>query len=274
MKLQTSKLQTKTNLIILVNSVSYALIAVCSIVVFRLISAIFIGKVFSLPTTVLKLNVYYMISNESWSVDMVNTIYSFPIIALFILAIIFLVLYIKTVTLTGLLRLYLMWGSIYAFAIIFGSTLLGSILYEDIGIVFSYLYMSQPVRIFVLFLSASILVFFGLVMKKYFYFSANIYFEKLESRMDVKFSFFQFLLPFLIVTLLMYFIYYKNSFFNIAVFFAPMMILFPSFNSREKETTLYFEERTIEPAIHKAAVIVALVFFVFIKILSNLSFAI
>jgi hypothetical protein len=142
----------------------------------------------------------------------------------------------------GLLRLFFLWGFVHSISMLFGSFIIGAFNFDGFGIVLSYLYLADTAKMLLLFIGLLILIAIGMGMVKIFLFSANIYFQFLSPKMRPSFRRDQFIIPFLISTLLLQAIKYPLSLYETLMLFIPLFMLMPLYWGIGRYPVFYFEE--------------------------------
>lgn len=199
---------------------------------------------------------------EAWTFDSVKVIYSAGNIVLFLISVSFLVVIVKALEFNGLLRLFFLWGFIHSISILFGSFIIGAFNFEGFGIVLSYLYLADTAKMLLLFSGLLILIAIGIGMVKVFLFSANSYFNFLSPGMRTAFRRDQFILPYVISTLMLLIIKYPLSLYEILMLFIPLFMLLPLFWGIGRYPVFYFEETEKSIRISPRLIIVTLSAFI------------
>lgn len=197
---------------------------------------------FDIPVTIYNNKIAYNVKADAWTFDSVKIIFSAANISLFLVTITCLVIYIKSVEFDGILRMFFLWSFIHALSTLVGSAIIGAFSFEGFGIVMSYLYLQDTAKMIILFLGIIFILFVGLVMVKYFLFSANIYFPFLSPEMRHSFRMNQFVLPFLAGNLIILLFKYPASLYEFLIIWVPLLMLLPLFWGIHRFPTFYFED--------------------------------
>jgi hypothetical protein len=140
--------------------------------------------------------VFYVRSYD-WSSDSVKGIYSTaPLIALFIGILLF-VLYTKVKEETGLLKLLVLWMIAHCMVFFFGDMMVGALFSKGFGYVIMYLYFMDTGKMIITLFALGSMFTLGILMGRYFLYSANSYLCMLPAKKARTLVVFQFLLPFL-----------------------------------------------------------------------------
>jgi len=236
------QIEKRDSLSIIINSTAFNLLAYLDVYLLFQFTTIIASNIFDIPNTLFYNKISFNVSPEAWTFDAVKVIYSSGNIILFLVSISFLVIVIKALEYNGLLRLFFIWGFIHSIAMLLGSFIIGAFNFEGFGIVLSYLYLSDTAKMILLFSGLIILLGIGMGMVKVFLFSANSYFNFLSPQMRTAFRRNQFILPFIISTLLLLVIKYPLSLYETLILLMPMFILLPLYWGIGRYPVFYFEE--------------------------------
>ena len=236
------RIEKRKSLNIIINSTAFYLLSYLVVFLLFQFTTIIASSIFDIPTTLYYNKIGFNIMPEAWTFDSVKVIYSSGNIILFLISISFLVVIIKALEYNGLLRLFFLWGFIHSISMLFGSFIIGAFNFEGFGIVLSYLYLADTAKMLLLFSGLLILVGIGMAMVKAFLFSANIYFNFLSPKMRPAFRRDQFIIPFIISTLLLLVIKYPLSLYESMMLFIPLFMLLPLFWGIGRFPVFYFEE--------------------------------
>jgi len=236
------QIEKRDSLSIIINSTAFNLLAYLAVYLLFQFTTIIASNIFDIPNTLYYNRIGFNVSPEAWTFDAVKVIYSSGNIIMFLVSISFLVIVIKALEYNGLLRLFFIWGFIHSISILFGSFIIGAFNFEGFGIVLSYLYLSDTAKMLLLFSGLIILLGIGMAMVKVFIFSANSYFNFLSPRMRPAFRRDQFILPFVISTLVLLVIKYPLSLYEALMLLIPVFILMPLYWGIGRYPVFYFEE--------------------------------
>ena len=238
------QIEKRDSLSIIVNSTAYNLLAYLAVYLLFQFTTIIASNIFDIPNTLFYNKISFNVRPDAWTFDAVKVIYSSGNVIMFLVFISFLVVIIKALEYNGLLRLFFIWGFIHSISMLFGSFIVGAFNFEGFGIVLSYLYLSDTAKMLLLFAGLIILLGIGMGMVKVFLFSANSYFNFLSPQMRPTFRRDQFILPFVISTLILMVIKYPLSIYETLIMIMPMFILMPLYWGIGRYPVFYFEETT------------------------------
>ena len=232
----------RDSICIVVNSTAFYLLAYLSVFLLFQFATIIASNAFDIPNTLYYNRIGFNVKPEAWTFDSVKVIYSAGNILLFLLSVSFLVIIVKALEYNGLLRMFFIWAFVHSISMLFGSFVIGAFNFEGFGIVMSYLYLADTAKMLILFIGLIILLGIGMSMVKVFLFSANSYFNFLSPKMRSAFRRDQFMLPFLISTVILLFIKYPISLYDTLILFMPVFMLLPLYWGINRYPVFYFEE--------------------------------
>jgi hypothetical protein len=235
--------KNRNSLTIIINSTAFYLLSYLFVYMIVQFTTIIASDIFDIPNTLFYNKIGFNIKPESWTFDSVKVIYSSGNIVLFLVSITFLGVIIKAFELDGLLRLFFLWGFIHSVSMFFGSIAIGAFNFEGFGIVLSYLYLTDTVKMLLLFAGLIFLIGIGMAMIKPLLFSANIYYNFLSPEMRPTFRRDQFLIPYLISTAFLFMIKIPLSLYESLMLVVPVFILLPLLWSISRFPVFYFEEK-------------------------------
>jgi len=236
------QIEKRKSLNIIINSTAFYMLSYLVVMMIFQFTTVAASKIFNIPTTLYYNKISFNAMPDSWTFDAVKVIYSSGNIILFLISISFLVVIIKAMEFNGLLRLFFLWGFVHSISMLFGSFIIGAFNFDGFGIVLSYLYLADTAKMLLLFIGLLILIAIGMGMVKIFLFSANIYFQFLSPKMRPSFRRDQFIIPFLISTLLLQAIKYPLSLYETLMLFIPLFMLMPLYWGIGRYPVFYFEE--------------------------------
>jgi hypothetical protein len=251
----------KDSLAILVNSTAFYLLSYLFVLLLFQFSTIIASNIFEIPNTLFYNKIGFNIKPESWTFDSVKVIYTSGNALLILLAITFLVIVIKTLELNGLLKLFFLWGFIQSISMLFGSIIIGAFTFDGFGIVLSYWYLTDTIKMVLLFAGIILLIAIGMLMVKPLLFTANIYFNYLTPEMIKPFQRDQIILPFIIATFFIQLIRYPLSKYDTFLLLIPFFVILPLFWGTLRQPTFYFEET--EKTISISYVLVTITLFLY-----------
>jgi len=238
-KMQKEK---KASLAIIINSTAFYLLSYLFIFILTQFATIVASRIFDIPNTFFYNKIGFNIKPETWTFDSVKVIYSSGNAFLVLVSISFLVIVVKTLELNGLLKMFFLWGFIHSISIFLGSFIIGAFTFDGFGIVLSYLYLTDTIKMLLLFAGIILLIAIGMLMFKPILFSANIYYNCLSPDMIRKFRRDQFIFPFLISTLFLQAVKFPLSVYDSLMLLIPFFVLLPLFWSTDRQPAYYFEE--------------------------------
>ena len=163
--------------IIIINSTAYYLLSYLLVYLVFQFFTLLASQIFSIPNTLYYNRIAYNVKPEAWTFDSVQVIYSSGCVGLFLLSIFFLVFVIRTIEFDGLLRTLFFWGFTHSISMLIGSFIIGAFNFEGIGIVMSYLYLTDTTKMVILFSGLIVLFAVGMAMVKPMLFLANSYYN-------------------------------------------------------------------------------------------------
>lgn len=232
----------RQGIIITINSMASFLLAYWLIFVLVQLTIGFTAVGFEIPVTVFHNHIAYNIKPEAWTFDSVKVLFSVADIVLFLISLTALVIYLKAMELDGYIRLVFLWMFVIAFGQLIGTFIVGAFNYEGMGIVMSYLYLNDTVKMVLLFTGIVVLLTFGFLMEKPYLFSANIYFSQLIPEMRPAFRLYQYFLPYLFSVLIIYLLRMPLSLYEALLLVTPFFLIVPLFWNLLRFPTFYFED--------------------------------
>jgi len=265
-KSKTMKLPEREYLIISANSTAYCLLSYLIIfLIFQVVTAVTSG-LFNIPVTLYYNHVGFNCKSDIWTTDSVKVVFGSGNAILIILAITFLVIYIKAIEFNGLLRMFFLWGFIHATSMVIGSAVVGAFIFEGFGFVLTYLYISETIKMVILFIGIFIMLIIGLAMLKPFLFSSNIYYNYLSPEMRPIFRFHQFVVPYIVSTLIIIVFKFPLSLYEMLLLLLPVFMLIPLFLSINRFPKFYFEKTRKTFYYDKRLIYITIVVFVIYRV--------
>lgn len=237
--MQTERRQSLN--IIFNSAASYLLSYLFVYLMFQLTTILF-SYIYDIPTTLFHNRIGYNVRPEAWTFDSVKVIFTSGNLLLFLMTITFLVIIFKAMEYDGFLRLFFVWAFIHSVSMLLGSLIIGAFNFEGFGIVMSYLYLTDTIKMLLLFCGLLLLLIIGMLMVKPLLFTANIYYRFLSPDMRPAFRMNQFILPFLISTPILFFIKFPLTLYDALMLLVPFFILLPMFWGIGRFPVFYFEE--------------------------------
>jgi len=261
------RIEKRKSLNIIINSTAFYLLSYLVVFIIFQLTTVIASNIFDIPTTLFYNKIGFNVIPEAWTFDAVKVIYSSGNIVLFLISISFLVIIIKALEFNGLLRLFFLWGFIHSVSMLFGSFIIGAFNFDGFGIVLSYIYLADTAKMLLLFSGLLILIAIGMGMVKVFLFSANIYFNFLSPKMRQAFRRNQFIIPFVISTLILLGIKYPLSLYETLLLFIPLFILIPLFWGIGRYPVFYFEETEKTIQISTKLIVITLVAYILYRVI-------
>lgn len=261
------RIEKRKSLNIIINSTAFYLLSYLVVFIIFQLTTVIASNIFDIPTTLFYNKIGFNVIPEAWTFDAVKVIYSSGNIVLFLISISFLVIIIKALEFNGLLRLFFLWGFIHSVSMLFGSFIIGAFNFDGFGIVLSYIYLADTAKMLLLFSGLLILIAIGMGMVKVFLFSANIYFNFLSPKMRPAFRRDQFIIPFVISTLILLGIKYPLSLYETLLLFIPLFILIPLFWGIGRYPVFYFEETEKTIQISTKLIVITLVAYILYRVI-------
>jgi len=237
-------------LLISFNSTILFLLSYLTLFLVSQATTVLAARFFNYPTTVYYYEIFFNISQESWFHDSVKTIFSAGPIVNFVIGISFLIIYSNIKELTGVFKLYFLWGFLHSVNMLFGALLIGTLFDTGVGHVISWMYVMDTGKVLYSILSIFLLVIAGLIATKPFLISGNSYYNEVNSFNRNWFIIAQVLMPFLAGNALLFmirqprFVFYDTFIsLTLIVCLLPVLVTFSSYNE------LYFEEEDKRPKI-------------------------
>jgi len=256
-----------------INSIAYFIISY--LVVFFLSQFITIITTLScnIPVQLFFHKIEFLVRSTSWTSDSVKIIFSAGPISALVLGFIFLIIYTKVIDTDGLLKLFFLWGFIHGFTIFFGSILIGTFINQGFGYVINWLYFFDTAKLLIVAFSAIVMLLIGLTVPKYFFTSANTYYNNQHPKQRKSFLMNQILIPWLIGGVLINLFKISNNqgiyqfrIYDIMLFSSSLLIILPSFFQTYKYPELYFDEEPKSFFISWKSVVISIVLLLVLKI--------
>ena len=164
---------------IAINSTTIFLLSYFAFYLLVQAATIVASMLFHYPTTLYYYEIYFNISVEDWYHDSVKTIFSAgPVLAL-IAGIAFILLFYNKKELTGLFKLFFLWGFLHGISMFFGAMLIGTLFESGIGHVIDWLYIMDTGKVLYSIMSIFMLVVAGFLSIKPFLLSGNTYYQNM-----------------------------------------------------------------------------------------------
>ena len=249
------------------NSFFMFMLAYLVVYLLNLFITAFTATLFDIPTVVYYDRVDFLIRGIDWTTDMVTGVFSVGVVAMFVLALLLLILYATVATETGILRLLVLWMIYHALTRFFGSIMVGALMGKEFGHVLLYMYVTDTPKVILSILVFVIMFTAGLLLFQLFLFSANTYFNDLRRSYRFRFLFNQFFIPFLLGNFFILLLKApKFSYFDSSLNISGILIMIPLFVRSVSFHDMYFDEEPRTIRIRAQWIAVTIVFLVLFRI--------
>jgi hypothetical protein len=241
-------IKSRPYLIIALNSTAYYLLSYFIILVVFQLTTVAAAQYFGIPAIVRFNKIDFLVNTQSWDFESVKMVFSSGSISSLLLGLISLVIFLKAKSFEGLFKLFFFWGFVHGVNIFIGSVVLGAFIYEGMGYVFAWMYLTETWKMLLLFIGLAVLLGSGTLLIKSMLLTANSYFNTSRSETRAKFKFYQFFVPYLFSTAIMIMIRVPVSIYELLLMITPGLILVPLMSGLHQFTIFFFddEERKIE----------------------------
>lgn len=226
----------------MINSVSTQLLAFILLFIIHRITTAILSLIYHIPTIIFTNRTVFIASPELWTFDSVKIIFSSGIIAIFIWSVIIMVFFLRTIEHNGLIRSFMLWSFLLGISYTFGSFILGAFLYEGTGYIFAWLYLTETIKMLILFGGILLLLIIGTLMSRSMLFTANSYFNYLAPEIRNTFIKWQFIYPFIISVIILLIARIPLTLYESLLMITPIFTLIPLYWSVERHSVFYFEE--------------------------------
>ncbi|MDX9907310.1 MAG: hypothetical protein RBS55_12040 [Bacteroidales bacterium] len=264
-KFKSGKAKRRHNALITINSTVFFIMSYLALFFISQAVTVIAAGFFNYPATVYYFEIYFNISPEAWYHDSVKTIFSAGPLVNFILGVICLIIYHKLKESPVTFKIFFLWGFLHGVNMLFGAMLVGTLFETGVGHVISWMYIMDTGRLLYSILSIFLLVIAGMIATKPFLFSANSYFNEINTGNRQTFMLSQVFWPFLTGNIIMILVrqprlVFYDTFILFTLVISVLAVLFTFSGYNE----LYFEEEDKKPGIAWIAtgiLILALIFF-------------
>ncbi|MCK9219115.1 MAG: hypothetical protein M0P47_03580 [Bacteroidales bacterium] len=204
---------------------------------------------FDIKTVLYYYNIDYLIKGTDWFTDAVQVIFSTAPMTSFIFGILLLVIYVKVMAETGILRLLILWMMAHSIVFFLGDIFTGAIFNQGFGYVIIYFFFMDTGKMIICFITLLAMITLGLFLTRIFLFSGNIYFNMLNSVNRTKFIWNQIIYPFFAGNLIIALFKIPNiTIYEVCTNATMLFILIPVAIRGKNMQDLYFDEdpRTIK----------------------------
>jgi hypothetical protein len=233
----------KEHLIISLNSTAIFLVTYYLLWFFVKLVTALSALAFDISSVIKYDKIEFLIRGSDWSHDAVQVVFATgPLFAL-VVTILLLILYGKVIEETGLLRLAVVWLFTHGYVFFFGDMLMGAVFNKGLGYVLMYMFYMDTGKMLLTLSAFIFLILYGLLMCKFYLFTANSYYNFLVLQNRAPFMLFQFIVPFLAGNLIIMLSKLPHLFFYEAFVNASMIIvLLPVFLRGLTMQDLWFDE--------------------------------
>lgn len=233
----------KSFFIITANSTVMFLFSYLSLFLLSQATTVIAAGFFNFPTIVYYYEVYFNISPDEWYHDAVKTIFSAGPLLNLLIGFSFLIIFNNIRELTGVFKLFFLWGFLHTINMLFGAMLIGTLFETGVGHVISWMYVMDTGKMLYSIVSIFILVLTGLVATRQFLFTGNSYYNKLDRQNSTLFIMAQVLLPYILGNAAMILIRQpKFIFYDTFVLLTLIIVIIPVLATYRTYNDLYFEE--------------------------------
>jgi hypothetical protein len=236
------KTEKSESLAIIINSTAFYMLSYLVVYMLFQLTTSIVSTAFDIPNTIFYNRIEFNVRPEVWTFDSVKVVFSSGYVFILLITITFLVIVIKALEMNGILRLFFLWGFIHSVSFLFGSFIMGAFNFEGFGIVLSYLYLVDTAKMLLLFAGFLVLIAIGMSMVKPLLFSANIYYNYLSPEMRPSFRRDQFILPFIISTIILTILKYPTTLYETLMLVIPFFVIMPLYWGIGRFPVFYFEE--------------------------------
>jgi hypothetical protein len=234
-------LHKPTAVIILHSTAFYLLSYIIILFIYQLVTLLS-AQFFDFPGIIHYNKIDFLVNTRSWTFESVKMIYSSGTITTLIIGLLCLVIYIKAMSLQGILKLFFFWGFVHGLNMFIGSVVIGAFFFEGMGYVLTWMYFRDTEKMFMLFLGLIIMLGTGTLMIKPMLLSANIYYSSSRPEMRKAFKREQFIFPYLISTVLLILLRLPLSMYELFLMITPVFILIPLLSGLHRFTIFFFDE--------------------------------
>jgi hypothetical protein len=253
----TGYLNIRSFLKAIVNSLIFFALAYVVVWLLYHLAVVLFANGNEIPTVWYFNRIDFMIPEGAWTADRVKITYtSGPLISL-IFSLIFLIVYMNTMELNGILRLFFLWAYIHAWTYFFGSIFIGTLTNTGFGHVLVWLYFQDTARLATNLVSLFMLFLGGYIIAKPALFSANYYLNYLPEDSRGIFLTAQLLIPAILGFIGMIVLKHPSSLENHLIPLTSLLMMLPVFMRRTHFSVMYFDDEPIRVKIDWVYLIIA-----------------
>ena len=228
---------------IFVNSTFYSLLAYLIVSFLAQLVSSVSALAFDIHTILYYYGTDYIIAAHKWSTDAVVAVFITGPLTAFFLGIILFFLNLKIQDETGSLRLLIIWMIIHCIILSIGDLLMGALFNKGSGYVIMYLFFQDTGRMLIAFTAITLLILLGFGLTRVFLLSGNIYFRELVEGNRIKFIINQFIIPYLVGSLILILVKIPGiTAYEVAKIASGILLLLPFLVRGYHYQDLYFDE--------------------------------
>ena len=229
--------------LISINSVLLYLLAYISLFLVTRLTTAVVASTFNISTVIYYYDIDFLIKSKDWSSDAVSAVFSAPPLIVLILSLILFVIYREIVSFSGISGIFIAWLFIHCLGYLAGEIIMGSILNRGFGYVLMYGFIMDTGKLALTMISGLIILLIGRAISRLMLLSANVYLNDLKGKVILKFTISQFILPFIISTVILQICELPN--FSLYLFTSRcilLLLLLPLVSRSLTINDLYFDE--------------------------------
>jgi len=251
---------------VILHSTAYYLSSyIFALLVYQFLTAL-TAQFFNITSIIHFNKVEFIVNARSWTFDSVKMIFISGCVAALIFGLGCLVIYIKAMSMEGLLKLFFLWGFFHGLNIFVGSFVLGAFIYEGMGFVYAWMYLQETEKMFLLFSGLILLLGTGTIMIKPMLLAANSYYNSSRPEDRLQFKLDQYLFPYLIGSGILLALRFPVTLYEALLLVTPIFIIIPLFIGFYRFTIFYFDENERKNQLKKSILIFTIVILVAYRI--------
>lgn len=228
---------------VILHSTAYYLSSyIFALLVYQFLTAL-TAQFFDIVSIIRFNKVEFIVNARSWTFDSVKMIFISGCVSALIFGLCCLVIYIKAMSMEGMLKLFFLWGFFHGLNIFVGSFVIGAFIYEGMGFVYAWMYLQETEKMFLLFSGLMLMLGTGTIMVKPMLLAANSYYNSSRPEDRFLFKLDQYLYPYLIGTAILLALRFPVSLYEGLLLGTPIFMLLPLFIGFYHFTIFYFDEK-------------------------------
>jgi hypothetical protein len=239
--LQIDSSAPKRATVILHSTAYYLSSYIFALLVYQFLTAL-TARFFNIVPIIHFNKVEFIVNARLWTYDSVKMIFISGCVSALIFGLCCLVIYIKAISMEGLLKLFFLWGFIHGLNIFVGSFVIGAFIYEGMGYVYAWMYLQETEKMFLLFAGLILLLGSGTIMIKSMLLAANSYYNSSRPEDRLQFKLDQYLFPYLIGTAILLALRFPVSIYEALLLVTPIFMILPLFIGFYRFTIFFFDE--------------------------------